>query len=81
MAFWQRSDDDGLYTPSASSRGPPRLGATLWWTGRQGPNCFGIRVLENDYLNNYIHGNKFATWFFQNYYEKFRNSIFQAKGS
>jgi hypothetical protein len=50
-----------------------------------GPTYSDVRVLENYYLNKYIHGGKFETSYFQkkflNLNLKNRNSICQSRGS
>ncbi len=51
IAFWRRSDD-GLYTAEGPSSSPPPP-----------PTYSDVRVLENYYLNKYIHGGKFKTSF------------------
>ncbi len=51
MAFWRRSDN-GHYTAAQGPSPPPT------------PTYSDVRVLENYYLNKYIHGDKFETSFF-----------------
>ncbi len=57
MAFWRRSDD-GLYTAEGPSSSPPTTYSD-------------VRVLENYYLNKYIHGGKFETSFLKIYFLNF----------
>jgi hypothetical protein len=65
MAFWRRSD--GVYTAEGPSSSPPTYS--------------DVRVLENYYLNKYIHGGKFETSFFKIFFLNFKkkNAIQFAK--
>jgi hypothetical protein len=54
IAFWWRSDN-GLYTAAQGPSPPP-------------PTYSDVRVLENYYLNKYIHGGKFETSFFNKFF-------------
>jgi len=57
MAFWRRNDD-GLYT----AQGPSHPSQTY----------SDVRVLENYYLNKYIHGGKFETSFFKIFFPELK---------
>ncbi len=67
-------------------RRPLYCGGPIFLPPSQPPTTYSdVRVLENYYLNKYIHGGKFETSFlkifFLNFKNKNRNSICQSKGS